>query len=114
MENKKSPLELRFHTDPLKTRLSQEVEIIEKATKDETFRNALLKNPKSTIEKELGITLREKTNIKIIEESSNDVVIVLPFIMKNDDLEELKNFATESHLAANNTGQTAIQFHCCC
>ncbi len=114
MDKKRTPLELRFHTDHQKTRQSTEAEIINKATTDIDFREKLLKDPKSTIEQQLGITLPEKLNIRVVEETSDDMILVLPYTMNDSDLESLKAFATESHLAANNTGKTAIQLGCCC
>jgi hypothetical protein len=52
--------------------------LISKATSDETFRAALLADPKSAIGGALGITIPADLSIKVIEETPRSVVLVLP------------------------------------
>lgn len=59
-------------------RIQIEKQIIEKAMKDLNFRNALKKDPHSTIEEEIGIKLPEGFSISVMEESANQFYIVLP------------------------------------
>lgn len=48
------------------------------AFKNESFKRELLKNPKLTLEKELGNRLPENIEIKILEETNNTLYMVLP------------------------------------
>lgn len=64
----------------MKTRESFEKMIIEKAVKDDTFRSQLMENPKSFIEKEMGVKIPEMINIQILEETSDTFYLVLPAV----------------------------------
>lgn len=63
-----------------KGRRNIEETIIEKAYSDANFYRNLIKNPKKTIEEELGIEFPEKANIKVISENVGDYTLVLPAI----------------------------------
>jgi hypothetical protein len=63
--------------EPL-TRRDLEAQIIAKAQADESFRQALLGNPKAAIEKEFGGMLREGVEIKVVEETADTLYLVLP------------------------------------
>jgi hypothetical protein len=65
--------------EPL-TRKDLEAQIIAKAQADGSFRQALLGNPKSTIEKELNGALREGIEIKVVEETPSTLYLVLPAV----------------------------------
>ena len=52
--------------------------LVSKAGADETFRDLLLSNPKSTIEAELGITLPENFTIEAHEEGAQSAHLILP------------------------------------
>lgn len=114
MARQRTPLEMRFHTDPQRTRQSKEAELIERATKDDAFRQALITDPKGVISTELGVQLPQGLNIKVVEETADTAYIVLPHRMRPEDLSTLKSMADESNIAAGDTGHTAIQFTCCC
>ncbi|MEI6435427.1 MAG: NHLP leader peptide family RiPP precursor [Bacteroidota bacterium] len=62
----------------LNLRKQLEQKLIEKAMKDETFRKQLLENPKETIAQESGIKLPESINIRVLQEDSETVYLVLP------------------------------------
>jgi len=62
----------------MQTREHFEKLILEKAMKDEAFRTELLKNPKMTLEKEIGVKIPESINIRILEEKSDTFYLVLP------------------------------------
>lgn len=53
-------------------------QIIEKSSVDESFRQALLNNPKATICDELGITIPESMTIKVHESDMQTVHLALP------------------------------------
>ena len=62
-----------------------EEKIINKAWKDENFKKALLDNPQETF-KQLGLQIPESIEIKVVEESTNVLYLVLPV---NPNAEEL-------------------------
>lgn len=55
-----------------------ETRIIEKAWRDETFRAALLADPKAVIEAELGQALPQGITVKVVEETADTLYIRLP------------------------------------
>jgi len=54
--------------------------LIEKADSDDAFRTALLDDPRGTIEQELGVELPADINFTVLEESEDEVYIVLPSV----------------------------------
>jgi hypothetical protein len=52
--------------------------LIAKAWEDETFKRSLLEDPKSTIEKELEVTLPADLKIQVVEETRDTICLVLP------------------------------------
>ena len=60
------------------TRREAEDQLVNRAIKDEAFRQQLISNPKSTISSELGIQLPAGLEVKVIEESPNTFYLVLP------------------------------------
>jgi hypothetical protein len=60
---------------------------IQRALKDEKFREEFMKNPKAVIEKELGFKLADKVKIKVHKETLHDVHIVLPATLPKSDVE---------------------------
>jgi hypothetical protein len=60
-----------------------EAQVIKKAWKDPAYRDELVKDPKACIEKEMqqfqeGAKLPDDIHIKVVEESSNTLYMVLP------------------------------------
>ena len=55
-----------------------ETRLIEKAWQDETFRAALLADPKGVIEAELGQALPRGITVKVVEETADTLYIRLP------------------------------------
>jgi len=66
-----------------KTRKNLEAEIIAKAWEDERFRQELISNPKEAIAKTLGAKLAENLEIKVVQETPNNLYLVLP-VKPND------------------------------
>jgi hypothetical protein len=58
-----------------------EQKLIEKAMKDDSFRQQLLNDPKEVIESEFGRKIPESIQIKVLEENANTVYIILPHIV---------------------------------
>jgi hypothetical protein len=55
-----------------------ESKIIKKAWEDEKFKNELLTDPKSAIQKALEVNIPEGINIKVVEETAETLYLVLP------------------------------------
>ncbi len=55
-----------------------EAQLIDRAMKDEAFRQELLRDPKGVFERELGIRLPEHVTVQVLEESPTTVHLVLP------------------------------------
>ncbi len=64
--------------NPVTTRKQLEAQLIDRAMKDETFRQELLRDPRGVFERELGIRLPEHINVQVLEESPTTVHLVLP------------------------------------
>ena len=64
--------------NPVKTRQQVEAQLIDRAMKDETFRQELLRDPKSVVARELGIQLPEHIDVQVLQESPSTVYLVLP------------------------------------
>lgn len=68
------------------TRKDLEARVIAKAWADEAFKKALIASPRSALEKECGIKLPASVNVRVVEESPDNLYLVLP----------QKNLAAES------------------
>ena len=66
-----------------------EQQLIEKAMKDETFRKRLIENPGAAIAAETGWKIPETVKIKILEEDSQTVYLVLPNVIGTNGQNEL-------------------------
>ena len=75
------------------TRQEIEAKLIAQAWQDDSFKQELITNPKSVFEKE-GIPLPESIEIRVVEESSDCLYLVLP--MKPSEIEELSEAELES------------------
>ena len=71
------------------SRKDLEQQIIERAMKDESFRNKLKENPKSAVEETLGIKLPDNVNININMESTKDIHITIPHVSQELSQDEL-------------------------
>lgn len=80
----------------MQDRKKLENQLIEKAMKDEEFREELLKNPKETIEQEFNIKIPDFINFSIFEEDGQSFYLVLPQKSNPQSKDEL----TESELNA--------------
>jgi hypothetical protein len=55
-----------------------EAGLIERASKDEAFRRALVADPRGTIERELGVRVPEGVGLTVVEETPTARYLVLP------------------------------------
>jgi hypothetical protein len=60
------------------TRREFELQLIEKAWKDEAFRQALVTDPQGVVERELGGQLPAGLQVKVLAETSDTFYLVLP------------------------------------
>jgi hypothetical protein len=52
--------------------------LIQRSLQDEAFRQKLLDDPKGTLEQELGRGLPESVQVRVVEESTDTIYLVLP------------------------------------
>ncbi|MEY2833407.1 MAG: hypothetical protein RLZZ574_2666, partial [Cyanobacteriota bacterium] len=71
------------------TRNELEARVIAKAWQDETFKQELLSNPKAIFSEELGQSLPDEVEIRIIEENPTTLYLILPMKPMVADGEEL-------------------------
>ncbi|WP_051261226.1 NHLP leader peptide family RiPP precursor [Desulfovibrio inopinatus] len=62
--------------------------IVTKAQQDATFKQELLNDPKSTLEKEFGMSLPSGLEIDVVEETPQKVFLVLPIIPGDIELSD--------------------------
>jgi hypothetical protein len=53
-------------------------QVIDRATRDSAFRQELLQNPKETVERELGVNIPPGIELRVVEETSSTLYLVLP------------------------------------
>ena len=66
-------------------------QIVDKAMKDEAFRQHLLRDPKQTVERELGLTIPVEVTVQIHEETPTTLHLVLPMKPLTAQLQELSD-----------------------
>jgi hypothetical protein len=52
--------------------------LIERSLQDEDFRQRLLEDPRGTLEQELGSRLPEGVEVRVVQESTDTIYLVLP------------------------------------
>lgn len=62
----------------MSTHVALQSQVIQRAWKDPDFKQKLLSDPKSAIQEALGITLPGHLKLKTVEESTDEMVLVLP------------------------------------
>jgi hypothetical protein len=62
----------------INARRERQAQLTAKAWQDEAFRAALLRDPKTTIARELGITIPDTVQINVVQESPTQFYLVLP------------------------------------
>ena len=53
-------------------------QLIERATRDQAFREELVRDPKVVIQRELGLEIPESVDIRVVEETPTTSYLVLP------------------------------------
>lgn len=70
-------------------------QIVARAMKDEAFRQELLSNSRAAVQRGLGITLPQGTNILVYEDTPNTIHIVLPMKVQSGEPQELSDAELE-------------------
>jgi hypothetical protein len=73
-----------------------EQKLIEKAMKDETFRKQLLEHPRETVEQEAGVKLPDGLSFRVVEETADQVYLVLPMSLPEAAKEDLTETELQS------------------
>ena len=53
-------------------------QVVNRATRDSAFRQELLQNPKETVERELGVSIPAGIELRVVEETTSTLYLVLP------------------------------------
>jgi hypothetical protein len=66
--------------------------IVERSLEDDSFRQRLLEDPKTSVEEELGTQLPESVQVRAVEESAQTIYLVLPPAtqQEGDELSDLE------------------------
>ena len=91
-----------------------EQQLIEKALKDESFRKQLIENPGAAIEAETGWKIPETVKIKVMEEDSQTVYLVLPDVIAMNGQNELTDEELNGVARGLFTGRPEITWKLLC
>ena len=88
-------------------------QVMDRAMKDEAFRQELLNNPKGTLERELGLALPAGVTIQVHENTPTTVHLVLPMLPASGELRELSDTELETVVggAAASSGHHTASGH---
>jgi hypothetical protein len=78
---------------------------MERAASDETFRQALLRDPKGTVRREFGVEIPANLNMHILQNDATHLHIVLP--REAGELAHMSTDEVAQHLGASAQGQDA-------
>jgi hypothetical protein len=77
-------------------RVEWERSLINRSLEDEDFRQRLLDDPKGTLEQELGSGLPEGVEVRVVEESTATIYLVLPSASAVGESGEISDEALEA------------------
>lgn len=72
-------------------RREMERSLVQRSMEDDSFREALLADPRAAIEREFGAELPEGGEIRVVEETADVVYVVLPVRAAQDPASELSD-----------------------
>jgi Nitrile hydratase, alpha chain len=78
------------------SRAEVERRLIQRSLEDESFRQALLADPRAALEQELGSRLPESVEVRAVEESADIIYLVLPSASRVGQGGELSDRELES------------------
>ncbi len=67
-----------------------EAKVIAKACADEAFKKSLIASPRSAMEQEFGIKLPASVNVQVVEESADNLYLVLPHQNPSGELSDME------------------------
>ena len=70
--------------------------LVKRSLEDESFRQKLLDDPRGTVEQELGTSLPEGVEVRVVEESADTIYLVLPSASPAGEGGELSDEALEA------------------
>jgi hypothetical protein len=70
--------------------------LVQRSLEDESFRQKLLDDPRGTVEQELGTSLPEGVEVRVVEESADTIYLVLPSASPAGEGGELSDEALEA------------------
>jgi len=76
-------------------RTELERRIIGRSLEDDSFRQRLLEDPKTTVEEELGTRLPESVQVRAVQESAQTIYLVLPPATQQE-VDELSDLELEA------------------
>ncbi len=77
-------------------------QVLERAVKDEGFRQEVLNNPRAVLAREYNVHIPETISIRVVEDTANTLTIALP--PKQESMQEL----SDAELEAVSGGQIVI------
>lgn len=77
-------------------------QVLERALKDEGFRQEVLTNPRAVLAREYNVHIPDSVSIRVVEDTANTLTIALP--PKQESVQEL----TDAELEAVSGGQIVI------
>jgi hypothetical protein len=77
-------------------------QVLERAVKDERFRQEVLNNPRAVLAKEYNVHIPETVSIRVVEDTADTFTIALP--PKQESMQEL----SDAELEAVSGGQIVI------
>ena len=82
-------------------------QVMERSVKDETFRQQMLSNPRQVLADEYGVNIPANVSIQVVEDTPNNVHLVLPPKAQVGGMQEL----SDGELEAVAGGTWSIEVH---
>jgi hypothetical protein len=71
-------------------------QLIARASQDTALKQELLNSPNTVIQRELGISIPDEADVKVVEETDNNTYLILPVLPVDFDSEELSEEQLEA------------------
>ena len=90
--------------------------VTEQATKNPRYREALIKDPRMVLSKQLGTEIPASMKIKVVEETADTIFVVIPYVakegaeLKDAELEKVAGGLADK-ICVNSTVATQVNFN---